>query len=161
MKTLKGQKELSVNTTVNKTSLRERILLSKSYWMESINGEVYTALVEFMESKNFKQSDLAEHLGISPSRVSQILNNGEVNFSIQKLIEISLKINRIPQFRLEHKDVYFSNRITQINTNSFASHVIHTGNINIIKMPKERIASIRKNEPEEKIFSSVTIIPNS
>lgn len=45
-----------------------------------------------------KQKDLARHLSISPGRVSQILNEGNINFSLEKLIEIVLKVDKYPNF---------------------------------------------------------------
>lgn len=85
---------------------RERILSSPSYWVEAINGQLYNAIIEFMEAHNMKQKDLARHLNISPGRVSQILNDGEINFSIEKIVDIALKIGKVPSFELVDKATY-------------------------------------------------------
>lgn len=81
-------------------NFKKEILSSPGYWVEAINGLLYEAILNFMESRNMKRKDLAKHLGISAGRVSQILNDGEINFSIEKLVEIALKLGKVPQLQL-------------------------------------------------------------
>lgn len=50
-----------------------------------------------------KREDLAKHLGVNKSRVSQIIDYGEINFRLDKIIEISLKLRMVPHFSLEPK----------------------------------------------------------
>lgn len=38
--------------------------------------------------------------------MSQILNDGNINFSLEKLIEIALKVDKIPAFLFEDKSSY-------------------------------------------------------
>lgn len=87
----------------------EKILNQPSYWIEGINGVLYNAIIEFMEKNNFNRTQLAQNLGISKGRVSQILNDGEINFSIEKIVEISIKIGKYPVFELEDSKVYLKN----------------------------------------------------
>ncbi|MGV8090353.1 MAG: helix-turn-helix domain-containing protein [Mangrovibacterium sp.] len=87
-------------------NIRERILNQPSYWVEKINGHLYDAIVSFMEKHNMKQKDLAIYLDISPGRVSQILNNGDINFSLDKIIQIAIKIDKFPVFEFEDKSAY-------------------------------------------------------
>ena len=56
------------------------------------------------------RTQLAEHLGISKGRVSQFLNEGDINFSLEKIIEISLKIGKFPVFNFEDKEEYLSEK---------------------------------------------------
>ena len=79
----------------NKSKI-EFLFSQPSYWIEEINGILYNAIIDYMEEKNMNNTDLAKHLGISNGRVSQILNDGEINYGIKKIIEISLKIGKIP-----------------------------------------------------------------
>lgn len=87
----------------NNNNFRERILAQPSYWIEGINGMLYEAILSYKETNNMKQKDLATHLGISTGRVSQILNNGNINFSLDKIIQIALKVDMIPDFKFERK----------------------------------------------------------
>jgi len=102
---------------VNK-NIREKILNQPSYWVEGINGYLYEAILSYMEENNMKRKDLAKHLDISPGRVSQILNDGEINFSIDKIIQIALKIGKFPDFKLEDKETYLEreNKVSEIKT---------------------------------------------
>ena len=89
--------------------IKERILNEPSYWIEGINGFLYDAIVNYMEAKGLNRTQLAEYLGISKGRVSQILNDGDINFSIAKIIEIALKIDKYPDFKLQDKTAYLEN----------------------------------------------------
>ena len=100
----------------NKTDLQEKILNQPSYWVEGINGILYDAILTYMEENNLNQTKLAEHLGISKGRVSQILNEGDINFSLEKIIEIALKIGKFPVFNFEDKEEYM-NKKTVDSTN--------------------------------------------
>lgn len=84
--------------------MRDKIISQPGYWVEQINGVLYDAIIDFMETNNMKRKDLAKHLGISKGRVSQIINDGEINFRLEKIIEISLKLGMVPHFELENKN---------------------------------------------------------
>ncbi|MCB0402250.1 MAG: hypothetical protein KDD41_09220, partial [Flavobacteriales bacterium] len=42
-------------------------------------------------------------------RVSQIINDGDINFSLEKVIEIALKVDKFPNFQFIDKQVYLKN----------------------------------------------------
>ena len=84
---------------------REKMLNNPKYWIEGVNGLLYDAIITYMKKHNMKRKDLAVHLDISPGRVSQILNDGEINFSMEKIIEIALKVDKFPTFAFEDKEV--------------------------------------------------------
>ncbi|AEL23840.1 helix-turn-helix domain protein [Cyclobacterium marinum DSM 745] len=92
-----------LKTSKMKVNKREQILNQPSYWIENINALLYNAIVDYMEEHNMKQKDLAAHLNISQGRVSQILNDGDINFSLEKVIQIALKVGMYPSFKLEKK----------------------------------------------------------
>lgn len=77
---------------------REEIIKSSGYWLEEIQGEVFRLLKEYMDKNNLSQKDIATQLGFSPSYVSQILN-GNFNFTISKLVELSLSVGKVPEIK--------------------------------------------------------------
>lgn len=85
------------------SQIRENILNDPGYWVEEINGQLYDAIVRFMEDNNMTRSDLAKHLNLSKGRISQILNDGEINFSLEKIVSLLLKVDRYPIIRFEKK----------------------------------------------------------
>jgi transcriptional regulator with XRE-family HTH domain len=85
---------------------REKILNHSAYWVEGINGLLYDAIVTYMEKHNLKRKYLANHLDISTGRVSQILNEGNINFSLEKIIEIAIKVDKFPVFEFEDKSTF-------------------------------------------------------
>ena len=82
------------------------LLEETSYWVEKINLELYDAIINFMEKENMNNTELAKVLGISRSRVSQILNDGDINFSLTKIISISLKVGYYPNFSFTDKNTF-------------------------------------------------------
>ncbi|MBE8715290.1 helix-turn-helix domain-containing protein [Sphingobacterium hungaricum] len=79
------------------------IIEEPSYWVEEVNNILYDGIVRYMEHKKLNRTEFAEYLGISKGRLSQILNSGEVNFSLEKLFYIALKIDKVPQIIFEDK----------------------------------------------------------
>jgi transcriptional regulator with XRE-family HTH domain len=75
---------------------REEILRSPEYWFEDAQNELYRQVVEYKERKGINQTQLAEELGVTKGYVSQILK-GEFNYTLKKLIEISLAIGQVPK----------------------------------------------------------------
>ena len=87
----------------SESNLREKIISQPSYWVEQINGELYDSIMSYMEVHNMKRKDLAKYLGISKGRMSQIINDGDINFSLEKIIQIALRIGKIPSFKFQDK----------------------------------------------------------
>jgi transcriptional regulator with XRE-family HTH domain len=75
---------------------REEVLRSPEYWFEEAQNELYRQVVEYMEKTGLNQTQLADKLGVSKGYVSQILK-GEFNYTLKKLIEISLAVGKVPQ----------------------------------------------------------------
>jgi transcriptional regulator with XRE-family HTH domain len=75
---------------------RAELYKSTYFWLEKIQNDIYRNVVNYMEERDINQSQLAIHLGVSRGYVSQILN-GNYNFSLKKLIDLSLKIEAAPE----------------------------------------------------------------
>lgn len=74
---------------------REEILRSPEYWFEEVQNELYRQVVEYKEKRGINQTQLAEELGVSKGYISQVLK-GEFNYTLKKLIEISLAVGKVP-----------------------------------------------------------------
>lgn len=68
--------------------------------MERMQNDLYEALHQYMEEKQISKSQLGEELNVSKSNVSQLLN-GNFNFTMSKLIEIALHMERAPVFEFK------------------------------------------------------------
>lgn len=100
----------------NNIMTREELLRSPEYWFENAQNELYRQVVEYKEKKGINQTELAEELSVTKGYVSQILK-GEFNYTLKKLIEISLAVGKIPQ--IEYKtvaDVIAEDKQTQFIT---------------------------------------------
>ena len=81
---------------------REELLKSPEYWFETIQNELFRQLKDYIEKEGISQSELAEKLGVTKGYVSQVMN-GNFNYTLKKLIELSLAIGKIPD--LQFKDI--------------------------------------------------------
>jgi transcriptional regulator with XRE-family HTH domain len=68
--------------------------------LTQLQNELYRELSAYMQKNDFSKKQLAEKLGVSPSYISQVLN-GRFNFTVLKLVELSLAIDKVPVIRLE------------------------------------------------------------
>lgn len=91
---------------------RQDILANSSYWEQKIQLDIYNCACKFMETNNMNRTMLATHLGVSKSFVSQLLS-GNYNYSLSKLIEISLKLGFQPDFTF--KPIHLENSKSRIS----------------------------------------------
>jgi len=68
--------------------------------LTQLQNELYRELTAYMERNTLSKKQLAEKLGVSPSYISQVLN-GNFNFTVMKLVELALAIDKVPVIRLE------------------------------------------------------------
>lgn len=81
---------------------REELLKTPEYWFEQAQNDLYRHVSEFMEKEGINQTQLAEKLGVSKGYVSQIMK-GEFNYTLKKLIELSMAVGKVPQ--IEYKGI--------------------------------------------------------
>lgn len=124
-------------------NIREKIINQPSYWVEGVNGLLYNAIVDYMEANNLNRTRLAAHLGISKGRVSQILNDGEINFSLEKIIEIALKVDKLPVFEFQVKQDFLDRENNASNYKSVFLNYDRNAFSPLIELEKEtKIISI-------------------
>jgi transcriptional regulator with XRE-family HTH domain len=81
---------------------RSQLLRAPEYWFEEAQNELYRKVSEYQKKKGINQTQLAKELGVTKGYISQILK-GEFNYTLKKLIEISLAIGMVP--RIEYVPV--------------------------------------------------------
>jgi transcriptional regulator with XRE-family HTH domain len=74
------------------------LVKSTEFWMENIQDDLYARVKAYMSEKGINQTKLANELGVSRAYISQIMN-GSFNFTLKKLIEISLHIGVFPNLK--------------------------------------------------------------
>ncbi len=83
------------------------LVKTPDYWMEEIQNELYRQLHDYMKKTGKSQNTIAKDLKVSKSYISQILN-GNFNFTLKKLIELSLYIGKVPEFKFLSSESYVS-----------------------------------------------------
>jgi transcriptional regulator with XRE-family HTH domain len=74
---------------------REELVTRPEYWLETIQNEIYRQVAEYLKDNNMTQNQFAEQLGVSKGYVSQLMK-GEFNYTLKKLIELSLAVGKAP-----------------------------------------------------------------
>jgi len=86
---------------------KKEIIKSAAYWLAHLQIELYQQLKSYMESNNLNQNDMAKKLKVSKGHISQILN-GDSNFTLKKLITLSLAIKKVPVIKFVSLSKYLS-----------------------------------------------------
>lgn len=81
---------------------REELIKSPEYWFEEAQNELFRQVTDYIENEKINQTELAQRLKVSKGYISQILN-GNFNYTLKKLIEISLAIGVIP--KIQYKSI--------------------------------------------------------
>ncbi len=74
---------------------REELMKKPEYWLETIQNEIFRQVTAYLKENNLTQNQLAEQLGVTKGYVSQIMK-GEFNYTLKKLIELSLAVGKAP-----------------------------------------------------------------
>jgi predicted XRE-type DNA-binding protein len=74
---------------------REELVTRPEYWLETIQNEIFRQVTCYLKDNNMTQSQFAEQLGVTKGYVSQIMK-GEFNYTLKKLIELSLAVGKAP-----------------------------------------------------------------
>lgn len=75
---------------------REELIKSPEYWTTHAQIDLYESALSFMEKTGKNRKELAEHLGVSKSYVSQLLN-GDFDHRLSKFVELSLAFGFVPK----------------------------------------------------------------
>lgn len=87
----------------------EELLSSKIYWMETIQNDIFRELDSYMRSNGLSMDELASLIGASNSQVRKLLN-GEFRGTVEEMVEIMLKIGKVPKLRFITVDEEMRNR---------------------------------------------------
>jgi len=74
---------------------KRTLLKYPNYLLSKYQAEIYRQLTTYMKENDLTQKQIAEQLGVSSAYVNQILK-GNFNYTLKKLIEISLLIGKVP-----------------------------------------------------------------
>lgn len=87
---------------------REELVKNKGYIVTKLQNELFRQVHEYLETNKKTQTQFAEELGVTKGYVSQILN-GDFDFKLSKLVELSLAIGKIPQMSFIDAQDFLSN----------------------------------------------------
>lgn len=115
---------------------REELVNRPEYWLETIQNEVFRQVTAYLKDNNMTQNQLAEQLGVTKGYVSQIMK-GDFNYTLKKLIELSLAVGKAPVINFMPLAEIVSNESEKITT-------YETPPLNQVAEPVENYKSKRK-----------------
>ena len=74
---------------------KHKLFKHPDYLLSKYKAEVYRQLQQYLDDHGLTQKEIANHLGVSGSYVNQVLK-GNFNFTLKKLIELSLMMGKVP-----------------------------------------------------------------
>jgi len=80
------------------------ILKIEEYWMEGIQNGIYQSLKQYMKEKRCDEVQLAEQLKWPLEQLNEALR-GDFKGSLEELVRLAIKINRVPKIdfmRIDH-----------------------------------------------------------
>ena len=84
---------------------REEVISDPAYWTSEIQLQLFREIENFMKEKDINKSQLADLLNCSKGYVTQILN-GDYNHRLNKFVELSMAIGKIPIVNFEDINIY-------------------------------------------------------
>ena len=84
---------------------RSELIKSKGYQVTKIQNELFREVHEYLKANKISQTQFAKELGVTKGYVSQILN-GNFDFKLSKLVELSIAIGKIPEVSFKSADVF-------------------------------------------------------
>jgi len=105
---------------------RDKLLKSKGYNLTKIQNELFRQLNEYIKKKGITRTQFAKELGVSKGYVSQVLN-GEFDFKLSKLVELSLAIGKIPEIKFSSLEEVKSKEI-KVETSNQKTYLINQEN---------------------------------
>lgn len=73
----------------------QELVQTPEYWFENIQNEIFRQVGAYLKENKLTQTQFAEQLGVSKGYVSQVMK-GEFNYTLKKMIELSLAIGKVP-----------------------------------------------------------------
>lgn len=122
---------------------------TSEYWVEELQNEIFRQVMNYMQKNDLNQNELANKWGVSKGYISQILS-GNCNFSLKKLVELSLALEKIPIVKYMPINVY--DQIEKIS-----SYMTEQMNKPLIINASSKIIPIRHDMP----LASTPVNPKS
>ncbi|MCF8273100.1 MAG: helix-turn-helix domain-containing protein [Flavobacteriaceae bacterium] len=105
----------------------EELINNTGYWLDKIQNELYFELNLYMKKNKLNRTQLAKELGFTKGYITQVLN-GNFNYSLKKLIDLSLAIGLVPNINFSKVNDEIINlnklnsaRIIELKVNTYCS----------------------------------------
>jgi len=84
---------------------RKELIKSEEYWTAQIQLNLFELIENYRKKNNLSKTELAAHLGVTKSYVTQILN-GDFDHKMSKLIGLALAFGKVPVLKFIDVETY-------------------------------------------------------
>ncbi len=89
---------------------REQLIRNKGYNVTTIQNELFRQITDYLNEKGITRTQFAKEIGVSKGYISQVLN-GNFDFKLSKLVELSLAIEKVPEIDFKKIDEVLNENI--------------------------------------------------
>ncbi len=127
---------------------REELLESAEYWIAEVQIGLYNCAIRFMEEHKMNRTELAGYLGVSKGYVTQLLS-GDYNFSLAKMVELSLALGYVPQITFEPKQCLMARDRLEVKPAKWAQGKYSAPLVTFVKeMPVAAFQSVKSGKEQ-------------
>jgi transcriptional regulator with XRE-family HTH domain len=112
---------------------KDKLLKYPNYLLSKYQAELYRQLKEYMGNNNLTQKKVAKQLGVSSSYINQILK-GNFNFTLKKLIELSLMMGKVPHLEFLTIENYWITRENESTDRIVVQQAVDNSVITFVKV---------------------------
>jgi transcriptional regulator with XRE-family HTH domain len=91
---------------------REELIKTEEFWYETLQNDIFRMVSDYLRKEGINQSQLADKLGVTKGYISQIMN-GNFNYTLKKLIELSLALKTAPVIDFKDIDQFIKEDISK------------------------------------------------
>jgi len=130
---------------------RDELLKTEEYWFETLQNDIYRMVAEYIQKEGITQTKLAEQLGVSKGYISQIMN-GNFNYTLKKMIELSLALNKVPAFKFKDLEQYIQEDKQKRFEIMYEQYFPLTTKPEIVYVSSGETASLNNIKPTSKVY---------
>lgn len=78
----------------------EELLSTDTYWLSTIQIDLFNAINAYMEQEGLNRTELAKRLGVSKGYITQIMN-GDFDYRLSTFVKLLLATGNIPNLKIE------------------------------------------------------------
>lgn len=91
---------------------RSELIRSREFWLAQLQNKLFNLIEDYRAKKAITKTALADEFGVTKGYISQLLN-GDFDHKLSKMVEISLKVGKVPVLQFEDVETFEAQSLEQ------------------------------------------------